>query len=127
MIRKIKGKTNSEGEYQKKISNHAPKKNKPKKKYKKNKNNNLNNENKEIDFENNRDLPFTEYIEKEVLGDGNCYYRVLSYYFRQSKEFHSEFRKLIYELFINNLDKFIDFVPDHTELKCQNLKQRKIF
>ena len=53
-----------------------------------------------------------EYYEKNINGDGNCYYRCLSYCFRGTENYHLEFSKLISEIFENNLDKFIDAYPD---------------
>ena len=40
------------------------------------------------------------YYIKNVRGDGNCYFRCISYYFRESELFYNEYRQLIYELFI---------------------------
>ena len=61
---------------------------------------------------NNYDLSQLEYYEKQITGDGNCYYRCLSYYYRSTEDYHLEFRQLISELFENNLDKFISYYPD---------------
>ena len=61
---------------------------------------------------NNHDLSQLEYYEKQIIGDGNCYYRCLSYYYRGTEDYHLEFRQLISELFENNLDKFISCYPD---------------
>jgi len=58
------------------------------------------------------DLTFSDYFEKDIEKDGNCYYRCLSYFFRKSEEFHREFRNLIYELFLENKNDFYDFLPD---------------
>ena len=52
-------------------------------------------------FKNNRDLSFLEYYQKQITGDGNCYYRCLSYYYRGTEDYHLEFRQLISELFEN--------------------------
>ena len=66
----------------------------------------------QISFINNHDLSFLEYYQKQITGDGNCYYRCLSYYYRGTEDYHLEFRQLISELFENNLDKFISSYPD---------------
>jgi hypothetical protein len=96
---KKKGKVNCKNEY--KIIN--ANKNKVKENYSSNK----------FNFIDNKDLSFSEYYEKDVLPDGNCYYRVLSYYYRETEEFHKEFRELIYNLYINNKHMFLESVPDY--------------
>ena len=58
-----------------------------------------------------------DFIEKNVKGDGNCFFRVLSYYYRNDEKFYNEFRQLIHELFVENLEKFIDFFPDSAIFK----------
>ena len=63
-------------------------------------------------LENNHNLTQIEYYEKNITRDGNCYYRCLSYYFRGTEKYHLEFRKLISELFENNLERFINSYPD---------------
>ena len=63
-------------------------------------------------FKKNHDLSFLEYYQKQITGDGNCYYRCLSYYYGGTEDYHLEFRQLISELFENNLDKFISSYPD---------------
>ena len=40
----------------------------------------------------------------------------MSYYYRHTQDFHLEFRELISEIFENNIEKFIDFYPDHNIL-----------
>ena len=55
------------------------------------------------------------YIAIDVEKDGNCYYRCLSFY-RKTQDYHLEFRKLISEIFENNLDKFTDHYPNHNIL-----------
>ena len=96
---KKKGKVNCKNEY--KIIN--ANKNKVKENYSSNK----------FNFIDNKDLPLSEYYEKDVFPDGNCYYRVLSYYYRETEEFHKEFRELIYNLYINNKHMFLESVPDY--------------
>ena len=63
-------------------------------------------------FQSNHDLPFFNYYIKNIIGDGNCYYRCLSYFYRGTENYHLEFRKLICDLFANNINKFITSYPD---------------
>ena len=73
-FRRKKGKVNSEGIY----SKNTNLKSKKLKKVVKSNNNVINNKgpiNKE-----SKDLPYMDYIEKDIEKDGNCYYRCLSYY-----------------------------------------------
>lgn len=65
-----------------------------------------------VGIKNIKDLSYMDYIEKKVKGDGKCYFRVQSYYYRNDEKFYNEFRKLIHELFFENLEKFIEFFPD---------------
>ena len=39
------------------------------------------------------------YYEKNITQDGNCYYKFLSFYFRDAENYHLYFRKLISEIF----------------------------
>ena len=41
-------------------------------------------------FQNNNKqlLNYMEYIEKSIVGDGNCFYRCISHYFLETEEFH---------------------------------------
>ncbi len=49
---------------------------------------------------------------KKIEGDGNCFYRTLSYYFRGTEDDHNEFRALITVHIINNPDDYITAVTD---------------
>ena len=57
-------------------------------------------------------LPYTEYIEKEITGDGNCFFRSLAYYYRNKEDDYNEFRILLYEWIKINKDLFIDMIPE---------------
>ena len=46
---------------------------------------------------NKNNLSYLEYTEKNINPDGNCFYRCISYYYRQTKEAYPEFRTLLYE------------------------------
>ena len=53
----------------------------------------INKDNPEKKFlNNNHDLSQLDYYEKPITGDGNCYYRCLSYYYRGTEDYHLEFR-----------------------------------
>ena len=44
---------------------------------------------KEININSNLHyLTYMDYIEKDVEQDGNCYYRCLSYYYRNTENYH---------------------------------------
>ena len=62
-------------------------------------------------FLNTKDLSYAKYYEKNVTGDGNCFFRVISYYYRKDENYYNEFRQLILDLFVENIEKFIDFSP----------------
>ena len=57
-------------------------------------------------------LKENEYIVKEIAKDGNCFYRTLSYYFREREDDYKEFRNLISEYIMNNQEKYIPFITD---------------
>ena len=63
-------------------------------------------------IKNNKDLPKNLVILKEVIKDGNCFYRLLSIYFTESQNHHQIFREIIYESAKTNKDKFISFFSD---------------
>ena len=67
----------------------------------------------------NKDLPKNLVILKEVIKDGNCFYRLLSIYFTESQNQHQIFREIIYESAKTKKDKFIAFSL------TLNLKQTK--
>ena len=52
------------------------------------------------------------YVVKNITADGNCFYRSLSFYYRQTEKDFDEFRKLIISYIENNLDNYISFVAD---------------
>ena len=51
-------------------------------------------------------------LQKKCHGDGNCYFRVISYYYWKNENYYKEFRQLIHYLFVENNEKFKDFSPD---------------
>ena len=44
-----------------------------------------------------QNLSCMDYIEKSITSDGNCFFRAISYYFREKEDFHLEFRQMLYE------------------------------
>ena len=61
---------------------------------------------------NQKNIPPTEFIIKKIEKDGNCFYRTLSYFFRDTEEDLKEFRDLFATYFLNNLDEYIFAVAD---------------
>ena len=53
-----------------------------------------------------------DYIERNVKRVWKFLFRVLSYYYRSDEKFSYEYIQLIHALFIENLEKFIEFFPD---------------
>ena len=43
---------------------------------------------------------------KKIGKDGICFYRTLSYYFRDTEEDHKEFRDLVATYILNNPDEY---------------------
>ena len=54
-----------------------------------------------------------DYIIKTILPDGNCFYRSLSYFYRDTEDDHKEFRNLITSYISNNLDYYLDYNNKH--------------
>ena len=44
-----------------------------------------------------------------ITGDGNCFYRSISYYLTESENLHKNLRLSVYKYVINNLTKFYEF------------------
>ena len=45
-----------------------------------------------------------DYVLKKITSEGNCFYRSLSYFYRQTENDYNEFRNLILSYIENNLD-----------------------
>ena len=75
--------------------------------------------------ENSLGLTYLDYYPKNVKADGNCYFRCLSYYYRDTEEYYNEFRLLIYELFKANIKTFIDYPPDYKMFNKSQPKNEK--
>ena len=46
---------------------------------------------------------------KDVIGDGNCYYRTLSLYFTNEESYYKFFREQIYLAAMNNINELKEF------------------
>ena len=57
-------------------------------------------------------LENSEYIEKYITEDGNCFYRALSYYYRDNEDDFDEFRQLIVNYIKNNIEDYLIFIPE---------------
>ena len=65
------------------------------------------------DGNNNKNiLPLDEFIVKDIDKDGNCFYRTLSYYYRETEQDYREFRELIVRYIENHPEEYIFAVLD---------------
>ena len=78
-------------------------------------------------------LENSEYIEKYITEDGNCFYRVLSYYYRYKEDDFDEFRQLIVNYIKNNIEDYLIFIPEkdlnlpaNIEYSIEFIQQKKI-
>ena len=60
-----------------------------------------------------------DYIVKEITPDGNCFYRCLSYFYRQKENDYNEFRQLITNYIEQNIDYYLIFISDE-EVNIKN-------
>ena len=70
------------------------------------------NNNDEKEELNDKNIPYSNFIIKEIENDGNCFYRSISYYYRNREDDHAEFRELITSYIINNPDDYVFAVAD---------------
>ena len=56
---------------------------------------------------------------KEITPDGNCFYRCLSYFYRQKENDYNEFRQLITNYIEQNIDYYLIFISDE-EVNIKN-------
>ena len=69
---------------------------------------NINNKNsKNINF-----VPIKNFIIKRINDDGNCFYRTLSYYYRETEKDHKEFRQLIVKYIEQNPEEYFFAISD---------------
>lgn len=62
----------------------------------------------------NKNLSYQDYIEKNIYPDGKCFFRCISYYYRQTEEADLVFRDLLYQWVKNNKDLFLEMIPEET-------------
>ena len=53
-----------------------------------------------------------DFIIKNIVPDRNCFYRVLSYFYRENQEEFNEFRKLITEYLENHSEQYLEFIAE---------------
>ena len=62
---------------------------------------------------NNKNLiPIKNFIIKEINSDGNCFYRTISYYYRETEKDHKEFRELIVKYIEQNPEEYYFAISD---------------
>ena len=59
-------------------------------------------------------LPFTDYIEKIITGDGNCFYRAIFYNYKEEDD-HLEFRNLLYDWTKEHKEEYIEMIPEEKD------------
>lgn len=62
-----------------------------------------------------------KFIIKYIQKEGNCFYRTLSYFYRETEDDHAEFRQNISNYIINNPDEYIFAVTDEDILPDDNM------
>ena len=67
-----------------------------------------------IDINNKKNnlVAFDQFIIKNITGDGNCFYRTLSYYYRETENDHKEFRELIVKYIEKNPAEYYFYISD---------------
>ena len=53
-----------------------------------------------------------EFIIKNIVAEGNCFYRAISYFYREKEDDYNEFRQLIFEFIENNIDIYLEYIPE---------------
>ena len=59
--------------------------------------------NEPINKINSYNLAYIDYYEKNFEPDGNCYFRYLSYYYRNTEDYYSQFREFTSKQYLNSL------------------------
>ena len=67
---------------------------------------------KDKGIENKNSYNQSNFIIKKIEEDGNCFYRTLSYFFRETEKDHLEFREVITNYILNNAGEYIFAVTD---------------
>ena len=57
-------------------------------------------------------LSKNEFICKKITPNGNCFYRSLSYFYRQDEKDYNEFRQLIISYIEQNIANYLEFISD---------------
>ena len=67
----------------------------------------------DIDGKKLKELKFKDnaFINEDIYGDGNCFYRAISYYICNSEEYHLFFRNLVYDYIMANKNDIIVKFP----------------
>ena len=94
---------------------------------------NLDKSNEKVKLIDKREIEENQFIIKNILPDGNCFYQTISYYFRDTEDDHTEFRTLILDYIQTNIEEYIPFVSDDDiKIKIENnlnekdIKNKKI-
>ena len=72
---------------------------------------NINNELKELVYKEEK-LNLNQIKIIEIVKDGNCFYRCLSYFLLKSEEYYQNIKNLIVEWIENNYDNYLEFFGD---------------
>ena len=75
----------------------------------------------------NKMLNLGDFIIKTIEADGNCFYRTISYFFRNTEKDYKEFRELIVRYIENNPQEYIYYVPDEDINILENEEEFDIF
>ena len=57
-------------------------------------------------------IPVSDFTIKMIAKDGNCFYRTITYYYRNRQEDYKDFLEIISSYILNNPDKYIFAVID---------------
>ena len=68
--------------------------------------------NKKSKEDNYRNIESINYIIKKIEPDGNCFYRAISYFYRDTEEDYTEFREIITSYIEENMGLYIEYIAD---------------
>lgn len=57
-------------------------------------------------------IPVSNFTIKKIDEDGNCFYRTISYYYRNRQDDYKKLREIITSYILNNPDEYIFAVTD---------------
>ena len=92
-----------------------------KKEQENNKEESVSNNNEQIS--NKNFIPASNFTIKMIAKDGNCFYRTISYYYRNRQEEYREFREIISSYILNNPDEYIFAVTDQDMKADDNMDE----